>query len=369
MLRRLLAPALVVALSVASPVAAGEPTERLRILFAEANRVLTTPDGDASLEERMDAVRALVNDVFDAREAAALALGREWHARTPVEREEFVRLYADLVERAYLAWIGSRARVHGDGVRIAFESESVQGDRATVLTRVQTRAGDEMLVEYRMRCREGHCVILDVAVDGLSLADSYRAQVQRVLGGGSYADLVDRLHYRASPATLIAIARARTARRAGMATVPAPVRVASAPTASDAPPAESPVALPGTTAVVAVSAPETPPPRPTVAVAAPPTPVVPPVAIEPSAPRPAPPALVPAARTSFWVQVGAFRDTGSVSRLVERLRQYSVTIATGGRRPEPLSRVLVGPFASRAAAVTTLRELAAGGYRAFIAVE
>jgi cell division septation protein DedD len=31
--------------------------------------------------------------------------------------------------------------------------------------------------------------------------------------------------------------------------------------------------------------------------------------------------------------------------------------------------VLVGPFTDRAAAASTLRELAAGGYRAFIAFE
>jgi phospholipid transport system substrate-binding protein len=377
MLRRRLAPALLLVLGVASSVAAGEPTERLRTLFAEANRVLMAPDGGASLDKRVDAVRALVNEVFDTQEAAARALGREWQARTPVEREEFVRLYADLVERAYLAWIGSRARVNGDGVRIAFESESVQGDRATVRTTLQTRAGDEMPVEYRMRRRDGRWVVLDVAVDGSSLADSYRAQFQRVLQGGTYADLVDRLHDRASPATLIAIAKARTARRAAMAAASAPVRVASAPTASDAPAAASRVTTPIMTAAASVGTPDAPPPRPTAPdVVVPHSPVVPPVAVEPpptasAAPMTpaAPLAIVPAARKWFWIQVGAFRDISSVSRLVARLRQYSVTIATAGRRPEPLSRVLVGPFASREAAAATLRELAAGGYAAFIAFE
>ena len=43
--------------------------------------------------------------------------------------------------------------------------------------------------------------------------------------------------------------------------------------------------------------------------------------------------------------------------------------ATAGRQSEPLARVLVGPFTRRAAAITILRELAAGGYRAFIAVD
>jgi cell division septation protein DedD len=77
----------------------------------------------------------------------------------------------------------------------------------------------------------------------------------------------------------------------------------------------------------------------------------------------------PSPRKWFWIQVGAFRDPDGASRLVERLHQYSVMVATGGRRAEPLARVLVGPFMNRAAAASGLRDLAARGYRAFIAVE
>src|SRR5687767_13578200 len=197
MIGRLAAPVLGF-LVLASAAVAGEPTERLRTLFDEANRILLASDSDTPLDDRVTAIRTLVNDSFDAREAAALALGREWHARTSVEREEFVRLYADLVERAYLAWIGSRARVHGDGVRITFESESVQGERATVVTMLETRGGGAMPIEYRMGRRDARWTVHDVVVDGVSLADSYRAQFQRILQGGAYADVVARLHDKAS---------------------------------------------------------------------------------------------------------------------------------------------------------------------------
>lgn len=375
MLRRLLAPALVV-LAFVSPVSGGEPTERLRTLFTEANRILLEPDGDTALEERVAAIRALVNEAFDAREAATLALAREWQARTPAERDEFVHLYADLVERAYLAWIGSRARVHGDGVRIAFESESVHGERATVVTTLQTRGGGEMPIEYRMHQRDGRWVVIDVVVDGLSLAASYRAQFHRVLQAGGYPELVERLHAKASPETRIAIMKAKRSRLAG-ATAPAPVRLASAAPVSDAPPVLAPVVTPP----VAVGPPPIPPvrpaavvspsavpaPRPAEMVSAPPAAVVRPVPVV--APTPTAPAVAPSPRKGFWIQVGAFRNTDAAIRLVERLRKHSVTVVTGTRRTEPLARVLVGPFTNRAAAAAALRTLAAGGYRAFIAVE
>ena len=390
MIRHLLAPALV-ALALVTPAAGGEPTERLRTLFDEANRILLAPDSDTALEERVTAIRALLNEAFDARESAALALGREWQARTPAERDEFVRLYAELVERAYLGWIGSRARVHGNGVRIAFESESVHGEHADVVTTLQTRGGGEMPVAYRMHRRDGRWLVRDVLVDGLSLAESYRAQVHRVMQTGGYPELIERLHEKASNETRIAIMKARGTRVAGAAAT-APVRVASAATATDAPPVRvagaatatdaPPVSAPMLAMPLATSPPHVTPSRAAVVVSSPPTQALRPAAIvtpaEPAAPEPPAPVVMPApaastmipsARRRFWIQVGAFRDTDAASRLVERLRRHSVTVATGGPRSTPLARVLVGPFTNRSAAAAMLRELTAGGYRAFIAFE
>jgi phospholipid transport system substrate-binding protein len=314
--RRLVAAALL-GLALAAPASAGEPTESLRRLFDEANRILL--NRDATDESRLSALRRLVSGTFDARSAAALALGPEWQARTPVEREEFSRLYADVVESAYLGGVGARARVHDDGIRVVFESEAIDRGEATVVTSLETRTGAAVPVEYRMRRGDGGWAVVDVIVEGLSLAANYRAQFLRVLQNGTYADLLTRLREKASAATVSAIAMAKTA------------------------------------AVAVVSRPVEPTPREP----APPT-------VSAITPVTEAPASIP---KSFWVQVGAFRDTEAASRLVERLGSYSVIVATGGGAAEPLARVLVGPFDDRAAAASTLRELASGGYRPFIAVE
>jgi phospholipid transport system substrate-binding protein len=317
MLRRLVAPMLL-SFALATTASAGEPTETLRRLFDEANRILLNPE--ATDDARMTALRALVSEAFDAREAAALALGREWHARTPAERDEFDRLYADVVESAYVGGVGSRARVHGDGIRVAFESETVQGADATVVRTLETRGSGAVPVEYRMRQRESGWAVVDVVVEGLSLAGSYRAQFQRVLQNGTYADLVARLREKASTMTLAALARAKTI------SAVAPSKV-----------------VPPLAPVTPLSAPQ-------------------------DGPAPSAAAVAPE-RKWFWIQVGAFRDADAVTRVVERLRKHSVMVATEGRRTNPLARVLVGPFVNRAAAASALKELAAGGYRAFIAFE
>src|SRR5262249_46625859 len=95
--------AVAVALTLLSQVEAGaaSPTQELKRFFGAAAQVLDpgTPD---TLEERLSSIRALVRDIVDFPGAAQLSLGPDWQARTPVEREEFVRLFADLLERSLI---------------------------------------------------------------------------------------------------------------------------------------------------------------------------------------------------------------------------------------------------------------------------
>ena len=128
----------------AAPVAAGEPTDRLRTFFERVNRVILAPDSErAGLEERLTSVRGLANEIIDVEGAAALALGRHWDTLPPPARATFSRLYGDVVERAYLSWIGSKARLGEGGVSIRWLDESIDGESAVVTSVLLTRAGGD----------------------------------------------------------------------------------------------------------------------------------------------------------------------------------------------------------------------------------
>jgi phospholipid transport system substrate-binding protein len=383
--------ALALVLGTATLAAAGEPTERLRTFFERANGVILAPESEGSADARVAAVRALVTEVFDVDGAAALALGRRWETLAPPARATFTRLYADVVERAYLAWVGSKARVGEGGVSVRWLEELVDGDAAAVRSVLLTRAGGELPIDYRLVRREGDWLVRDVVVDGVSLAANYRVQFERVLQLGSYDELLARLRDKAGPAargeTIRAmavpspmgplreeIAAPQTSRTATL--VVAEIRdrrnaiVSDAPdvVATDArlsalvPPAPEPTA--GTASPRATVAVSLDPARPRAASA---------VSLDPARPRSASAVSLPTSRADappappqFWVQVGAFRTIDAAAQLVRRLRDHAVTIAIGGDRPAPLTRVLVGPFADRSAAVSVVRALHASGFAAFI---
>lgn len=178
--RLLVATALVAA--VAGPVDAGEPTETLKRRVDRVVVLLASP-GDHRAE-----LRAIAEEIFDFEEMAQRALGPHWSARTPEERREFVPLFVDVLERAYLGRLES-----GRGGTVLYGGDSVDGDGATVRTRIVTPQRTEIPVEYRMRRNDGRWRVYDVLVEGISLVSNYRSQFNSVIRSSSYDALVERL--------------------------------------------------------------------------------------------------------------------------------------------------------------------------------
>jgi phospholipid transport system substrate-binding protein len=189
-------PFLLLALVAPSPAAAGAPTDQLKRQVDAVIRTLEDPALKANPAQRRATVRKISEEIFDYKETARRALGRHWSARTPQEQEEFVRLFADLLERAYLSRI---EQYQGEKVRYA--AETIDGPEAVVKTLIVTPQGSEVPVDYRMRLADGRWLVYDVNIEGVSLVANYRTQFNRIVQTESYESLVRKLRARdATPA-------------------------------------------------------------------------------------------------------------------------------------------------------------------------
>src|SRR5438445_5514833 len=115
---------------------AGAPTDQLRAQIDRAVKILDDPElkKDGRQKDRRGAVRQVANDIFDFSETAKRSLARHWTSRTQAERDEFVGLFTDLLERSYI----SKIELYG-GEKIKFVGESVDPDGAVVRTRLVTK--------------------------------------------------------------------------------------------------------------------------------------------------------------------------------------------------------------------------------------
>jgi len=182
--------ALLLSLTVATAAWALTPTETVKSSVDQALQSLSqisagTPEG---AERRRAEIRRVADSLFDFTEMSRRALGRHWADRTDAERDEFVRLFTDLMARSYIGKIDRYA-----GEAIAYLGERVDGDEASVQSQVVTAKGSQIPVEYRLHRVNDAWTAYDVFVENVSLVGTYRSQFDRVIKSESFPSLLKRL--------------------------------------------------------------------------------------------------------------------------------------------------------------------------------
>jgi phospholipid transport system substrate-binding protein len=191
-MRRLVVAGLMAALVLVagSAVHAGPPTDQLKSTIDRVLAILQDPalKAPGKAEERRQTIRAIANEVFDWEETGKRALARHWQGRSPQEREEFSKLFADLLERSYVGKIETYS-----GEKILYGEEAVEGEQATVRTKLVTKAGTQIPIDYKMLKVADRWRVYDVLIENVSLVANYRSQFNRIIQQSGYADLIQRL--------------------------------------------------------------------------------------------------------------------------------------------------------------------------------
>src|SRR4030095_13912645 len=174
----------------AAPALAGPPSDQLKSSIDQVIKVLedTALKGEGSAEKRRVAIREAAGNNFDFGEAAKRALGKHWQALSEQDRQEFTGLFADLLERGYVARIEEYS-----GEKILYTGDNVEADTATVKTKFTTKKGTEIPVDYRMQRKGDRWLVYDVSVECLSLVGNYRGQFNKIIETSSYQGLVKKI--------------------------------------------------------------------------------------------------------------------------------------------------------------------------------
>ena len=173
-----------------APAHAGVPTEQLRGATDRVLKLLQDPElkQPARTEERRKQIRAVANEIFDWQETGKRALARHWQGRTPQQRQEFSQLFADLIERSY---VGKLELYSGE--RIVYAGDAVEGDQATVRTKLITKSTTEIPIDYRMLKEGDRWRVYDVVIESVSLVGNYRSQFNRIVQQSGFDELMKKL--------------------------------------------------------------------------------------------------------------------------------------------------------------------------------
>ena len=152
------------------------PAQFIQTLATDAIEVLQSKD--ATLAERQTKFHALLKERFAVRTIGRFVLGRYWRRTTPEQRGKYFELFADWIAKTYAVRFGGYTDERFDvtGTR----TNPGDGD-VFVGTRIaKPNSSVAYKANWRVRRINGSYKIIDVEVEGISMAMTQRAEFSSV---------------------------------------------------------------------------------------------------------------------------------------------------------------------------------------------
>lgn len=194
--RRLFAGSLAIALAVgafplqASP-APGESSAFVRDLGNQAIRVLSTKA--ESLAEREAKFQSILYANFNVKAIGRFALGRYWRQASSEQKNDYINLFGQFVVQNYASKLGGYS---GESLKILSETPLKNKMDVLVNTRIERPAGPAIKITWRVRTRDKTRRIIDVMVEGISMALTQREQFASVVRQHGLQGLLEMLRAR-----------------------------------------------------------------------------------------------------------------------------------------------------------------------------
>jgi len=182
---------IVISLLFSLPAWAGAPLDTVKLNVNKGLEVLRDPKlkADSAKEIKKEKLRLIYNNLFDDIELGKRTLSRNWNSMNTAQRQEFVKLFRQVLEKAYV----DRILDYSDE-KIVFDKETMLSDtQAEVQTRVLTSANKEIPIFYRAILKDGSWKVYDVVIENVSLVLNYRTQFNDIMAKNNPEHLLETL--------------------------------------------------------------------------------------------------------------------------------------------------------------------------------
>jgi phospholipid transport system substrate-binding protein len=176
---------MLVLILISAPVHAATPLETVQ---TEVNKVLDALRNKGLKESaKKETLRLVYKEMFDQVELARLSLGNNWNKLTEAQRQEFVELFQQVLEKAY----ADKILAYTDE-KILYDREvPISKNRVGVQTRVITKSKEIPIIYRVVQESDGTWKVYDVVVENVSLVMNYRSQFNDILAKNKPDELID----------------------------------------------------------------------------------------------------------------------------------------------------------------------------------
>ena len=144
--------------------------------------------GPARARAREQARKA-VGELVDFDALARSTLGKKWEEIKPADRSRYTAALKGAMEANYLAKMRQGKGTDVERILTEIIGEEQQGSHTVVHTKVHS-GEDTAAIDYVMEKRPKGWRAVDVITEGVSLAETYREQVAKILAKKSLNDVI-----------------------------------------------------------------------------------------------------------------------------------------------------------------------------------
>ena len=170
------------------PVYAGPPLDAVKANVNKVLEVLRDPKlkPASAKETEKERLRLIYERMFDDVELSKRTLSKNWNSLNVAQRQEFVILFRQILEKAYI----DKILAYTDE-KIVFERENMVSDtQAEIQTKIVT-SSKEIPITYRVIQKGGAWKVYDVVIENVSLVLNYRTQFNDILAKNTPEQLLE----------------------------------------------------------------------------------------------------------------------------------------------------------------------------------
>lgn len=158
-----------------SKAAAGDPGNFIEQLASQAIKVLSSRDG--SLHEREAKFRDMLRDDFAMDQIGQFVVGTYWRRMSDEQRDTYMKLFGEWVLKTYSVRLGGYS---GEQFQVLNTTPAGQRD-VLVKTRISKTGGEGFNATWRVRKAGERYKIIDIYVEGVSMAITQRSEFESIL--------------------------------------------------------------------------------------------------------------------------------------------------------------------------------------------
>ncbi|MFP6728799.1 MAG: ABC transporter substrate-binding protein [Alphaproteobacteria bacterium] len=192
-IRRVIFPAIFFALIAASSAVFAATEDAAQFVQRLGDQTIDTLRAPyLTLDERRDQFRGLLSQGFDIPFIGRFVIGRYWRGATSEQRGDYMALYSEFFLNTYTSRLGE-----SDGQTFVVTGARAANAKDVVVRSLLNRAGGQPFVtDWRVRNFNGRYRVIDVMVEGISLALTQRSEFASVARRGGLDGLLATLRAR-----------------------------------------------------------------------------------------------------------------------------------------------------------------------------